>query len=87
MKNQLICDIQTKQIEINQIEPKLNELLLIRYKEIKKNNIKATAKVKNNVCTGCNMEIPRYLIESLKKEEISYCESCGKILCKQDDLS
>lgn len=85
MKKELIKTLKIKEIEINEIESKINNLLLIRYKTIKKNKVKAIAKVLNNVCKGCNMEIPKYIVEQLKKEELTYCENCGRILCKQDD--
>lgn len=41
----------------------------------------AVAKVDNNVCSGCNFEIPASLaIEALKTDSITNCTNCGRFI-------
>lgn len=76
--------IQLEEDEIRTLESKINVSMLGRYNLIRKNKGTAVAEIKNNICSGCNMLIPTVLIDKLnKQEEIIYCESCGRILCKQ----
>ncbi len=76
--------IRFEEDEIRTLESKIDVSILGKYNIIRKNKGTALVKIKNNICSGCNMLIPTILIDKLnKQEEIIYCESCGRILCKQ----
>ena len=50
-------------------------------RKLKKENGLAIAKVRNEVCTGCNMNIPPQLYnEVLKLNRLIQCPNCKKIL-------
>lgn len=76
--------IANKKIEIDKLEDKIDKELLVKYKLIRKNKTKGLVEMKNDVCTGCNMGIPKYIAQKVKNnKDINYCDNCGRILCKQ----
>lgn len=84
VKNDLNNNIETEKNDINNLEKKIDEKILNQYKLIRKNKQPAVAEIRNNICSGCNITISRFVLESMKKDrEIVCCELCGRILCKQ----
>ncbi len=66
---------------IYEISSKLDKDLYDRFMTLKKNKSFAISEVEDNKCSGCNMIIPTYLIDNLKRdEELQYCENCSRIL-------
>lgn len=81
--NDLMTKIQLEEDKIRILEETIDEILLNRYTQIRKTKGSGVAKVNNQTCSGCNMFIPTILIDRLNNSnEIIYCESCGRILCK-----
>jgi predicted nucleic acid-binding Zn-ribbon protein len=66
------------------IEDLLNKIdkdLLNRYHQLRENRGNGFGEIKNNVCSGCNILIPTYIVDKLKNnKDIIYCENCGRIL-------
>src|SRR5699024_1214562 len=72
---------------INYINQKIEKDILKAYHNIKNQKERPIVKVKNDICSGCNMRIPTYLISALKnKSELIYCDNCGRILYYNDKL-
>jgi len=67
----------------------INPELLPLYEKIKTKNGEVLAIAKNEVCTGCNMNIPAQLFnEILTLSRIIQCPSCKKILyCEEEPNS
>ncbi|HLR33808.1 MAG TPA: C4-type zinc ribbon domain-containing protein [Tissierellales bacterium] len=81
MTNQIREKIRQEMDDVYQISTEIDEVLYKKYHMLKKNKVFAMAKVEEHRCNGCNMIIPTYLIDNLKRdEELQYCENCGRIL-------
>lgn len=82
-KEDLINKIQLEEDNMKSLENKIDQELLCKYNKIRKTKVTGIVGVNNSACGGCNMVIPTILIDRLNKNnEIIYCESCGRILCK-----
>lgn len=67
--------------EKEKILQKINSDILPIYKQVIRKNGTALALVENEVCTGCNMNIPPQLyIQVLAQNRILQCPNCKKIL-------
>lgn len=78
--------IHDAEIQRNDIIINIKPNILNRYEKIRTNKSKGIVLVNNNICSGCNMRVPTFLMKDLKKaEEIIYCESCGRILYYLED--
>jgi len=72
---------EPKIAEKNKILERINTEVLPIYENIINKNGQALALVVNEVCTGCNMNIPPQLYNHvLTQEEIYQCPSCKRIL-------
>ena len=76
-----------KVAEKNKILERISKDVLPIYQNISSKNGQALALVVNEVCTGCNMNIPPQLYNHvLTEQEIVLCPSCKRILyTSQDD--
>lgn len=73
--------IQVAQEEKDNIIPKIDSKILKRYDLTRGKRGKAIVLVSNEICGGCNVRIPTYLMADIKKQtKIIYCESCGRLL-------
>lgn len=64
----------------------IDDDLFKRYETIKEKKSKPIALVKNDICSGCHMDIPLYIISKLKKnDEIINCDNCGRIILLKED--
>lgn len=74
-------DINKSHSNLELLEDKIDLKLLERFNILRNTRQSSVVKVKEGICTGCNMRIPTYQIDIIKsKNEIVYCESCGRIL-------
>lgn len=81
--NNVNTKIQEDEAKIKTSEEIIDKGLLSRYNTLRKSRSSGISEVIDGICGGCNMHIPTYLISKLiANEEIVYCESCGRILCK-----
>lgn len=79
----IINKIKLEEDDIKSLEDEIDEELLNKYYKIRKSKGTGIAKVNKSACGGCNMFLPMVLIDKLNNDnEIIYCESCGRILCK-----
>jgi len=78
--------VQEKKQRVQALDP---EILPLYEKILKKNNGEVLAIAKNEVCTGCYMNIPAQLFnEILTLTRIIQCPSCLKILyCEDEETS
>lgn len=61
--------------------PQIDRDILARYEASRLKRGKGIVPVIDDVCSGCNVRIPTYLLQDLRKqEEFIYCESCGRLL-------
>ena len=66
---------------VKAMEPGLDQALLAKYKQIKKNRVNPVALVENDQCQGCKMSLPSLTLSKLKEQkELVECENCGRIL-------
>ncbi|WP_352419874.1 C4-type zinc ribbon domain-containing protein [Proteiniborus sp.] len=78
---QLKLEIKKEKVIINKISSRLSEDLRKKYFTLKASKGKVLAQVHDGKCNGCHMTIPLYIMSKLKnKEEITYCDNCGRIL-------
>lgn len=81
MSDELIEKINQEEITAKELYKDIKPEILHRYKVLRKSKGSGVVSVKNYICSGCNMLVPTYLGEKLKsKNEIVFCESCGRIL-------
>ena len=81
MSNELVEKINLEEKSIKELSKDIDASILHRYKVLRKSKGSGVVSVKNYICSGCNMLVPTYLGEKLKaKDEIVFCESCGRIL-------
>lgn len=76
--------LEKEKKQVEEISEKLDRDLLKEYLSLRCRKDKPITFVVDNICTGCNMKLPSYQIEELKKKETINCESCGRILCLKD---
>ena len=64
---------------------KIEQALLERYRAIKQQCTPPMAKLENNQCCGCFMQLPSSTLRLLKEgNEIVECDNCGRILYCED---
>lgn len=81
MSNELVEKINLEEKTVKELSKDIDSSILHRYKVLRKSKGSGVVAVKNYICSGCNMLVPTYLGEKLKsKNEIVFCESCGRIL-------
>lgn len=74
-------EIKKSEEKLDLVKNKIDLKLLDRYNLLRNTRESSVAAVKEGICTGCNMRVPTYQIDLIKnKEDIIYCESCGRIL-------
>lgn len=72
---------EPKKKEKEQAASKISNNILSVYQKIRNKNGSALAEVTNEICTGCNMNIPPQLYnEVLTQNKLIQCPNCKKIL-------
>ncbi len=93
IKKSVSMEIEDLQVKIedakfkrNTTRSNIDKSLLNRYEKIRSNKGKGIVEFSNKICGGCNVKIPVYLLRDLKKrQEIVYCESCGRLLYYKEE--
>jgi uncharacterized protein len=66
---------------LDETAKKVDTDLMERYKKIKQRRPDPVARLNNDRCSGCNMQLPSSVIGSLKVSgNIVECDSCGRII-------
>ena len=65
---------------ISNISNIIDDNIIEKYNRIQIRKKPALAIVKEGICAGCNIMVPNYQIEDIKKDKIIQCESCNRIL-------
>lgn len=77
--------LEKEEIQIKEISERADADLLKNYNSLRERKDKPITLVIENMCSGCNMRLPSYQLEELKKRAVINCESCGRILCLKDE--
>ncbi|HEY7534333.1 MAG TPA: C4-type zinc ribbon domain-containing protein, partial [Thermodesulfobacteriota bacterium] len=80
---------ETKKQEKKRVVSIVNPDFLIIYERIRRRNGVAVARARNELCTGCNMNIPPQLFnEVLTNKRMIQCPNCHRILyCEETSES
>lgn len=74
-------EIETYKEKLKEAEEKLPEKLISEYKRIKGFRQNPVAKLENDRCSGCKMQLPASVVTKINaKDELVTCENCGRIL-------
>lgn len=66
---------------IAELRAKIPTPILAHYDRLVARGKKGTAAIRNEVCTGCHMHVPRNVVLTLMHDEdIQLCENCGRYL-------
>ncbi|KXG75897.1 zinc ribbon domain-containing protein [Thermotalea metallivorans] len=68
--------------ELEELEKQIHKKDLELYHYIKFRKNKAVVKTRQDICAGCNMDLPVMTMMQLKRGEITTCDNCGRILYK-----
>jgi predicted nucleic acid-binding Zn-ribbon protein len=67
--------------EVNELRAKIAPPILAHYDRLLAQGKKGLAAVRNQVCTGCHIRVPRAFVQVLMHgDDIQICESCGRYL-------
>ncbi len=67
--------------ELTDFAAGVDQKMLTRYMQVKRNQAVPIAKVENNQCGGCNMSLPSVVIKRvISSDTIVECDNCGRIL-------
>ncbi|MGF7058716.1 zinc ribbon domain-containing protein [Brassicibacter mesophilus] len=73
--------IENENKTIEKILSRIENELKQKYRLLKEKKGKAIVEVSEDKCTGCHMNIPLSILNSLKNTEIiTYCDNCGRML-------
>lgn len=68
-------------MKMAELEKQINPKLMTRYKSIKKTRVNPLAPLRDNRCTGCNMELPSVALKKVTESDAPLdCENCGRML-------
>jgi hypothetical protein len=71
--------------EIAELRGKIPAPILGHYDRLAVRGKKGVAIVRNQVCTGCHMQLPTGTITTLmRREDLQLCDSCGRYLFLPD---
>ncbi|WP_053957545.1 zinc ribbon domain-containing protein [Inediibacterium massiliense] len=83
LKKEIQQEIQERKELIETIDE--NDLKV--YQDVKdKKNHPIALLVHENICTGCHMDVSIMTVQNLKKDKLTLCENCGRILIASNDL-
>lgn len=81
ISKEIVEKMSVEDLKVTELSQDIEPSILHRYNVLRKSKGSGVVAVKNYICSGCNMLVPTYLGERLKgKNEIVFCESCGRIL-------
>lgn len=88
MLSHIKLEIKKEKVIIDKISSRLTEDLRNKYVTLKGTKGKVLALVYEGKCNGCHMTIPLFIMSKLKnKDEITYCDNCGRILYYRESQS
>lgn len=74
-------DVNRLKVQLELAAKKVDPELMEKYKKIKQRRPNPVARLNNDRCSGCNMQLPSSVIGSLKVNgNIVECDSCGRII-------
>lgn len=67
---------------LDEIDPELKEIYNRKSKLL---GDTVVAVVENATCSGCRLDISPVVLKVIKKQNLSYCENCGRLLLYRED--
>lgn len=65
----------------NNLRERISKDILTVYDELTRRKGTAVAWLQGNLCTGCRVTVPDYIIDGVREaEKLIYCETCGRLL-------
>jgi predicted nucleic acid-binding Zn-ribbon protein len=67
--------------QVNELRAKIAPPILAHYDRLLAQGKKSLAAVRNQVCTGCHIRVPRaFVLALMHGDDIQICENCGRYL-------
>ncbi|MBF8981980.1 hypothetical protein IZY60_00370 [Lutibacter sp. B2] len=66
------------------LENEISHENMLLYNEIKNRVNKPLAKLEENMCMGCHMDLPIITVQKIRAKEIVMCSNCGRILYNEE---
>jgi hypothetical protein len=67
--------------EVNELRARIAPPILAHYDRLLAQGKKGLAAVRNQVCTGCHIRVPRaFVLALMHGDDIQICENCGRYL-------
>ena len=67
--------------QVNELRARVAPPILAHYDRLLAQGKKGLAAVRNQVCTGCHLRVPRaFVLALLHEDDIQICENCGRYL-------
>ena len=67
--------------QVNELRARITPPILAHYDRLLAQGKKGLAAVRNQVCTGCHIRVPRaFVLALMHGDDIQICESCGRYL-------
>jgi predicted nucleic acid-binding Zn-ribbon protein len=67
--------------QVNELRARIAPPILAHYDRLMAQGKKGLAAVRNQVCTGCHIQVPRaFVLTLMHEEDIQVCENCGRYL-------
>jgi hypothetical protein len=72
--------------QIAGLRSKISPPILAHYDRLLAQSKKGLAAVRNQVCTGCHIRVPRaFVVTLMRGNDIQVCENCGRYLYLQEE--
>jgi hypothetical protein len=67
--------------QVNELRARVAPPILAHYDRLLAQGKKGLAAVRNQVCTGCHLRVPRaFVLALMHEDDIQICENCGRYL-------
>ncbi len=70
--------------ELEKLKAQISKKDMDLYEYIKARKNKPVARINEDICAGCNMDLPVMTVTAIRKGEVATCDNCGRILHKSE---
>ncbi|MDD3224514.1 MAG: C4-type zinc ribbon domain-containing protein [Clostridium sp.] len=80
-------NLESLKLKVEDIKAKIDEEYLNQFYSIHNEKKKAVVKLNKGICEGCKMKVSAITLDKIGKEDkLVYCENCGRILIKGENI-